>query len=99
MVHIASRSYFPKRIPRTLGFAIDDRSKSDQYGRLYSDEVVDIIHGLLLPRYGLGNYLLLSPHHPPTSAESAIMDDLSRAGHRLQGFCRTNLFKRLESSG
>lgn len=98
-VHDGSRSYFPKRIPRTLGFAIDERSESDQYARLYSDEVVDVINGLLLPRYGLGNYLSPSPHHPPTTAESAIMDDLSRAGHRLQGFCRTNLFKRLESSG
>ena len=27
------------------------------------------------------------------------MADLSRAGTRLKGFCRTNLFKRLESSG
>ena len=27
------------------------------------------------------------------------IDDLSRAGKRLIGFCRTNLFKRLESSG
>lgn len=27
------------------------------------------------------------------------MDDLSRAGKRLMGFCRTGLFKRLESSG
>ena len=27
------------------------------------------------------------------------MQDLSRAGKRLKGFCRTNLFKRLESSG
>ena len=27
------------------------------------------------------------------------MDNLSRAGKRLIGFCRTNLFKRLESSG
>ena len=28
-----------------------------------------------------------------------MLDDLSRAGRRLMGFCRTNLFKRLESSG
>ena len=28
-----------------------------------------------------------------------MLDDLSRAGKRLMGFCRTNLFKRLESSG
>jgi hypothetical protein len=28
-----------------------------------------------------------------------IIANLSRAGKRLMGFCRTNLFKRLESSG
>ncbi len=28
-----------------------------------------------------------------------MLSDLSRAGTRLKGFCRTNLFKRLESSG
>ena len=28
-----------------------------------------------------------------------MIADLSRAGKRLMGFCRTNLFKRLESSG
>ena len=36
---------------------------------------------------------------PPTPAEERQIDDLSRAGKRLMGFCRTNLFKRLESSG
>ncbi len=94
-----SRSYFPKRVPRTLKFAIEDNSESDQYAKLYSDKVVEIIDRLELPRYGLGNYLAPAPHHPPTQAESAVMDDLSRAGYRLKGFCRTNLFKRLESSG
>lgn len=94
-----TRSYFPKRIPRTLRFTIDERAVSDQYARLYSDEVVEIINQLLLPRYGLKNYIESKPHTPPTPAEGAIIDDLSRAGHRLKGFCRTNLFKRLESSG
>ena len=35
---------------------------------------------------------------PPTT-EAKVIGDLSRAGKRLMGFCRTNLFKRLESSG
>ena len=34
-----------------------------------------------------------------TAAEARSSADLSRAGKRLMGFCRTNLFKRLESSG
>lgn len=35
----------------------------------------------------------------PTPDEVALLRNLARAGKRLIGFCRTNLFKRLESSG
>jgi superfamily II DNA or RNA helicase len=94
-----SRSYFPERAPRTLAFNIDDRDKADQYGRLYSAPVVDAINQMYLPRYGLGNYVAAKPHKPPRQNEAKQLDDLSRAGKRLMGFCRTNLFKRLESSG
>lgn len=94
-----TRSYFPTRQPKTLGFAIKDGDPRDQYARLYTDNVVDTINDLTLPRYGLGNYLEPSPHEPPTPHEAKIMQDLSRAGKRLMGFCRTNLFKRLESTG
>ncbi|MBU6185450.1 MAG: NgoFVII family restriction endonuclease [Cyanobacteria bacterium REEB444] len=34
-----------------------------------------------------------------TEEERKILENLSHAGQRLMGFCRTNLFKRLESSG
>jgi superfamily II DNA or RNA helicase len=93
-----AKAYFPDRLPRTVKFKIG-KASDDQYARLYSDEVVDIINRLHLPRYGLGNYLAPSPHQPPTQAEDKVIRDLSRAGKRLMGFCRTNLFKRLESSG
>jgi hypothetical protein len=94
-----SHSYFPARAPKTVRFTIDDSDPSDQYARLYSDRVVQGINNLCLPRYGLGNYLASMPHDPPTQAESRILQDLTRAGKRLMGFSRTNLFKRLESSG
>lgn len=94
-----SRSYFPERVPRTLKFAIDERNPNDQYARLYGSPVVDAVNQLFLPRYGLGNYVAAKPHKPPTPAEAKQLGDLSRAGKRLMGFCRTNLFKRLESSG
>ncbi len=94
-----TRSYFPNRVPRTVMFEIDDRDPEDQYARLYSPGVVHTIEDLRLPRYGLGNYLAPTPHEPPTTNEVKAIDDLSRAGKRLKGFCRTNLFKRLESSG
>jgi superfamily II DNA or RNA helicase len=94
-----ARSYFPKRVPKTAKFKIDDHARDDQYARLYSDPIVSTINHLELPRYGLGNYLFSDPGHPPTSAETKQIQDLSRAGKRLMGFCRTNLFKRLESCG
>ncbi len=94
-----SRSYFPARVPKTVKFKIDDADANDQYARLYSTEVVDKINHLSLPRYGLGNYVAAAPHTAHTPQESRALQDLSRAGKRLMGFCRTNLFKRLESSG
>src|SRR3990172_3865343 len=94
-----TRSYFPVRKPVTMKFKINDNDTADQYARLYADDVVDAINALNLPRYGLGNYVAPAPHDAPTQAEDIILHDLSRAGKRLMGFCRTNLFKRLESSG
>ena len=94
-----SRSYFPVRQPRTVRFVIADDDPNDQYARLYAPVVVDTINSLRLPRYGLGNYAASRPSQPPTAVEKKSLDDLSRAGKRLMGFCRTNLFKRLESSG
>ena len=87
-----SRAAFPSRVPRTIKVEV-----GGQYARLFSGEVVNTINGLNLPRYGLGNYVA-SPSKPSPS-EQRVLDDLSRAGKRLMGFCRTNLFKRLESSG
>jgi len=94
-----SRSYFPERIPKTVTFRIDEKDPSDQYAQLYAPDVVAAINGLSLPRYGLANYVAAMPHKAPTPAEAKQLQDLSRAGKRLMGFCRTNLFKRLESSG
>ncbi len=92
------KSYFPTRVPKTLKFKIDDSNPNDQYACLYAADVVDTINSLRLPRYGPGNYAD-PPHQEPTPAEATVLGDLSRAGKRLMGFCRTNLFKRLESSG
>ena len=93
------RSYFPTRVPKTLKFNVDERDKNDQYGRLYCNNMVNSINRLDLPRYGLGNYIAPSPDNPPSQSEAKQLEDLSRAGKRLMGFCRTGLFKRLESSG
>lgn len=94
-----TRSYFPDRIAKKVEFDFDPNNPNDQYAKLYSHNVVDTINGLDLPRYGLGNYILQKPASKPTKEEEVIIANLSRAGKRLMGFCRTNLFKRLESSG
>jgi superfamily II DNA or RNA helicase len=94
-----TRSYFPTRVPKTVKFRISEKDPNDPYARLFADDVVRAVNSLTLPRYGLGNYQKPTPHEPPSTEEARILDDLSRAGSRLKGFCRTNLFKRLESSG
>lgn len=94
-----NRFYFPTRVPLTKPFVIDENNPHDSYAKLHSDQVVQIINHLNLPRYGLGNYIAPALHESPTQAEAQQLQGLSRAGQRLMGFCRTNLFKRLESCG
>ena len=94
-----TKSYFPERKPKTVKVKIDAKNPNDQFARLYADDVVEGINKLHLPRYGLGNYVHAAATTPRTAAEEKQIEDLSRAGKRLMGFCRTNLFKRLESSG
>lgn len=94
-----TRSYFPARVPRTVAFNIADGDTDDPYARLFGEPVVEVIGSLSLPRYGLGNYVAPAKRQAPTAAEAKVLNDLSRAGRRLMGFCRINLFKRLESSG
>jgi superfamily II DNA or RNA helicase len=93
-----SRAYFPTRIPQTVKFEIG-LPKDDPYARLYSDQVVTVINQLMLPRYGLGNYINTPKGKAASETEQRQLEGFSRAGRRLMGFCRTNLFKRLESSG
>ncbi|MEX2606238.1 MAG: helicase-related protein [Kiritimatiellia bacterium] len=93
------RVYFPERVPRTIAFRSDPQDLQDPCARLFRAKVVDDIESLDLPRYGLSKYL--KPQLPPDlrDADEKLLKDLSRAGKRLMGFCRTNMFKRLESSG
>jgi superfamily II DNA or RNA helicase len=95
------RSYFPNRLPKKVEYAFDPADPTDQYAQLYSAQVVNIINDLILPRYALGQvgYENRSSGIKSTDEEAIIRDNLSRAGTRLIGFARTNLFKRLESSG
>jgi hypothetical protein len=91
------RAYFPIRQPQTIKFSLGEGD--DPYALLYSDAVVETINHLSLPRYGLGNYVASTKRKTLTEAEERQIKGLSRAGKRLMGFSRTNLFKRLESGG
>lgn len=93
------KRYFPVRRPSSLRFAVNDADPADRYARLYTTEVVDQINALHVPRYGLGNYIDPQVEKIASAAERKFIENLGRAGKRLMGFCRTNLFKRLESTG
>jgi len=91
--------YFPLRQPKRVDFALDESDPNDQYARLFRNDVVAVIENLELPRYGLANYLVGDAERLASDQQKRILQNLNRAGKRLIGFCRTNLFKRLESSG
>ncbi len=93
------KRYFPTRKPVSLQFTVDESDPADRYARLYSPAVVDQINSLHVPRYGLGGYIEAQAEKAATAPERKIIENLGRAGKRLMGFCRTNLFKRLESNG
>lgn len=94
-----TRRYFPVRRPLSLTFPVSESDASDRYARLYSSAVVEQINALHVPRYGLGLYVDPRAEKDATPAERRQIENLGRAGKRLMGFCRTNLFKRLESGG
>lgn len=93
------KRYFPVRKPVSAKFAVDESDPEDRYARLYSPNIVEKINALHVPRYGLGLYMEPRAEKAATAAERKTIENLGRAGKRLMGFCRTNLFKRLESSG
>ncbi len=93
------KRYFPVRKPRSVAFPVDAADPADRYARLFSRQVVDEINALHVPRYGLGLYVDPIAEKSANAAERKQIENLGRAGKRLMGFCRTNLFKRLESSG
>ena len=91
-----SRNYFPDRIPKTITFRT---APGDMFERLYSSQMVDWMGDLALPRYGLQKYVDETEKKMATTAEKKLFENLSRAGKRMMGFCRSGFFKRMDSSG
>ncbi len=91
------RYYFPLREPKRIEFK--STGPTDQYERLFSDDVVKVVERLVLPRYGLHPFLVPDAAKLADQAQKQVIDNLNKAGKRLIGFSRTNLLKRLESCG
>lgn len=91
-----TRNYFPERIPKTLKF---NTKPGDQFERLYSEEMMELIGTLKLPRYGLEKYIDPKKSERASDKDKRILKFLTNAGVRLRGFCRSNLCKRMDSCG
>ena len=90
------RNYFPERIPKAIKFRTKD---GDQYSRLYSQDMISLMEELRLPRYGLSQYADGAKTSEATAFEKQLFENLSRAGKRMMGFCKSTFFKRIDSSG
>ena len=90
------KSYFPDRIPKAIKF---DTKEGDQYSRLYSSDMIAMMEELRLPRYGLSQYEDKSKTADASTSDKQLLENLSRAGQRMMGFCKSTFFKRIDSSG
>lgn len=91
-----TKSYFPDRIPRSIKFPTVE---GDQFSRLYSDGMLSLMEALQLPRYGLSKYLSETQTANAPLHDKQVFENLSRAGARMMGFCKSTFFKRMDSSG
>lgn len=91
-----AKSYFPERLPRAIKFKTNP---NDQYSRLYSSEMIGLMEELKLPRYGLIHFYDETKSPNIEKHEKQIIENLSRAGQRMMGFCKSTFFKRIDSSG
>ena len=87
------KKFFPDRMAKTIRYEADE-----QYRKLFSEETVDMINSLRLARYDLIQYRK-KDLKGLTAEDHALFRDLERSRGYPKGFCRINLFKRLESSG
>ena len=61
--------------------------------------MIEMMESLKLPRYGLINYIDEKKADEATPFEKNLIGNLSRAGSRMMGFCKSTFFKRIDSSG
>ena len=87
---------FPDRKPKAIKFST---KPGDQYSRLYSEDMISMMEELRLPRYGLSQYEDTGKTATASATEKHLLENLSRAGQRMMGFCKSTFFKRIDSSG
>ncbi len=90
------KNFFPERKPKAIKF---DTTPGDQYSRLYSEEMISMMEELRLPRYGLSQYEDTAKTANASTTDKHLLENLSRAGQRMMGFCKSTFFKRIDSSG
>jgi superfamily II DNA or RNA helicase len=90
------KSYFPDRLPKSRKFKTEP---GDQYSRLYSADMLSLMDELKLPRYGLSKYYDTKHNEELSRVEKQLIENLSKAGQRMMGFCKSTFFKRIDSSG
>lgn len=90
------RSYFPDRIPCAIKFKT---TAGDQYSRLYNEDMISVMKELKLPRYGLSKYIDEKTLEEASKIDKQYLQNLSRAGARMMGFCMSTFFKRIDSCG
>jgi superfamily II DNA or RNA helicase len=86
--------YFPTRIAHPIEHSFKN---GDPALLMVSDQTLDSITDLLLPRYGLARYV--NSKYKTTSHEDELIEKWEKASGHLSGFVRTGLFKRLSSCG
>lgn len=86
--------YFPQRIAKPIEHSFDS---GDPAQKMVSNETLDSITDLLLPRYGLARYI--NSKYKTTIKEDELIARWEKASGHLSGFVRTGLFKRLSSCG
>ncbi|MDE0700186.1 MAG: NgoFVII family restriction endonuclease [Acidimicrobiaceae bacterium] len=90
------RFYFPKRIAKPTERIL---TEDDPAHVMASDDTLNAIRDLRLPRYQLGNYID-SRFEAPDDDIRQLVDDLDNSARgNLAGFTRITMFKRLSSSG
>ena len=85
---------FPARTTRTIRHQVEDGTPA---AAMTSDQTLDAVEALKLPRYSLPRYL--DEGAAPTEEEAEILADWKRAAGNLTGITKAMLFKRLSSSG